>query len=79
MTYYDLTSHEKTRFRKNRNCSFCHKVITNEDDLIFTKARIGSYVKYTFYHGGCYYAYKKEQQEQKEKFSLEVTFKEVSC
>ena len=53
MTYYTLSQHLRTRFRRNRECILCGEPIANEDEMGFIRKKYGQYVHYDFYHKEC--------------------------
>ena len=60
MMYKELTSTQKSRFRKNRNCSICGELIYDDEALSFNIRTVGRCKIYNFFHLRC----KNEQKEE---------------
>lgn len=50
----DLSKYKRERFAKNRFCSVCGGVISDNEDIEYEVHKYGHWKKYFFMHRGCY-------------------------
>jgi hypothetical protein len=53
MNYYQLTHYMQRRFRDNRKCKLCGKLITNTEPVFYEYDSIGRRKFYNFFHRRC--------------------------